>query len=191
MNILTAPTPQSGNTCWAWKLWRIGEQLPNEENSLYLIIQHRAFKTSLGLRAAKGVGNITLDSVMATLSHLICLIMPNRKNKQSFGVTGYFKLSVLPEGLGTQMLPKNPQFVLVLPLGMEALCKLEAKEISCDQVLKRQCVEVWDFLFNLCTRASHSAGGWVQPCLHSRRAAEVKEPLGKKLWFLVFFNPVS
>jgi hypothetical protein len=37
----------------------------------------------------------------------------------------------------------------------------------------------------------HSAGVWVQPCLHSRRTAEVKEHLGMKLWFTAFFNPVS
>ena len=58
----------------------MGSSSPNVENSLYPAIQDRAFKTSLGLSAAKERGHITVDRVMVILCHLICLIMPDRKN---------------------------------------------------------------------------------------------------------------
>lgn len=59
---------------------------------------------------------------MAILCRLICLVMPDRENstfksRESFGVTGYFKLSILPEGLGSQKVPKNSQFVSCSVLG--------------------------------------------------------------------------
>lgn len=79
MSILTAPhkveIPAGPGSCAGQ-----GSSSPNVENSLYPIIQHRAFKTSLGLGAAKERGHITVDTVMVLLCRLICLIVHNRKN---------------------------------------------------------------------------------------------------------------